>query len=361
MSASVFNSIIGTLMDVFPHVTVWYPTPHPAPLVLIAGSKQQQYFSPKYIEKELLNENIRNSLSKLNIQNDMDVLSCYIGDENDLRKAVSAFSVNSDYFPFVEFSTDVKLPKEQIFSEFVLRIRSDSINDHIDWTGLNKNEKEAWLANYQRLYEACGHLLMLDGTTNMLDKLKYSLAGLSIFPDKPAFLAARVSAEEKLFSAGVKMILSGETDQALVLSGEILKIHPQSAIAWMIRSSAMQHKGEMQQALTAAQQAVALAPDNPDVHSTLGIIWFGAGQFENAVTEYREALRLAGEASSSDKAKMLSALASAYAATGRFPEAIDAAETALGLALSAGQEDLAKSIRKQLLLFKEGTVGQKQH
>ncbi len=359
MSAPVFNSIIGTLLDVFPHVTLWYPTPHPAPLVLIAGSQQQQYFSPKHIEKSLLNENIRNNLSKLNIQNNMDVLSCYIGDENDLRKTIAAFSVNSDYFPFVEFNTDVDVTKEQIFSEFVLRTRSDSIFEHIDWTGLTKNEKEAWLVDYQRLYEACGYVLMLEGTGDMLSHLNYILSGLRIFPDKPAFLAAKASVEAKLFSSGVKMILSGKTDQALVLSGEILKIHPKSAIAWMIRSSAMQHKGEMQQSLTAAQRAVALAPDNPDAHFNLGIIWFSTKQFDKAVTEYRKALLLAGEASILDKAKMLNALASAYAATGRLPEAIDAAEGALSFALSAGQKELAESIRRQLMSFKAGRTDQR--
>lgn len=357
MSASVFNSIIGTLLDVFPHVTLWYPTPHPAPLVLIAGSEQQQYFSPKHIEKALLNEDIRNGLSKLNIQNNMDLLSCYIGDENDLRKTVTAFSVNSDYFPFVEFSTDIPVAKEQIFSGFVLRTRSNSIYEHIDWTGLTKNEKEVWLADYQRLYDACGYLLLLEGTGDMVSHLNYILSGLRIFPDKPAFLAAKASVEATLFLSGVKMVLSGKPDQALVLSDEILKIHPQSAIAWMIRSSAMQHKGQRQQALTAAQQAIALAPNNPDAHFNLGIIWFSTEQFDKAVTEYRAALQLAGEASILDKAKMLNALASAYAAAGQLPEAIDASERALGLALSASQKELAESIRRQLILFKAGRTG----
>ncbi len=361
MSTSVFNSIIGTLMDVFPHVTIWYLTPNPAPLVLIAGSEQQQYFSPKHIEKELLNENVRNSLSKLNIQNNIDVLSCYIGDEIDLRRTVAKFSVNSDYFPFVEFSTDAKLPKEQIFREFVLNVRGDSIYSHIDWTGFNKDEKEAWLADYQQLYKAYGHILMSEGTTDMLDKLKYILAGLNVFPDKPAFIAAKASAEKRIFSASVQMILSGKTDHALVLSGEILKIHPQSSTAWMIRSLAMQRKGQTQQALTAAQQAVELAPDNPDAHFGLGVIWFEAGQPERAITEYKEALRLTKETFSLDKAKTLNALATAYAAASRTSEAIDAAERAIDIALSAGQKELAESFRRQLLELKTERASQRQY
>lgn len=361
MSPSVFDSIIGTLMDVFPHVTIWYLTPHPAPLVLIVGSEQQQYFSPKHMENEMLNEDIRSSLSKLNIQNSMDVLSCYIGDETDLRKVITKFSINSDYHPFVEFDTDAKLPKEQLFSEFVLNIKGDSVYDHIDWAGFDKSKKDAWLADYRQLRKACSYILMSEGAANVLDKLKYSLAGLSLFPDKPSFLAIKASVDEKLFSAGVELILSGQTNLALVLSDEILKICPQSAVAWMIKSNALQHNRQMQQALDAARQAVAFAPDNPDAHFCLGIVLYGTGQFENAVTEYKEALRLASKTAVLDKAKMLNAMASAYAAAGRFSEAANTAETALDLASSAGQKELADSISRQILLFKKENAGQKQH
>jgi tetratricopeptide (TPR) repeat protein len=116
----------------------------------------------------------------------------------------------------------------------------------------------------------------------------------------------------------------------------------------------------MPQALAAAQQAVELAPDNPDAHFGLGIILFRDGQYDKAITEYREALRLTKETSNIDKAKTLNALADAYAAAGRLSEAIDAAEVSLNIALSAGQKDLAESIRKQLLELKARRTGQRQ-
>jgi spermidine synthase len=362
MSTSIFNSIIGTLMDVFPHVTIWYLTPHPAPLVLIAGSEQQQYFSPKYIEKNFLNEDIRDSLSKLNIQNNMDVLSCYIGDETDLRKTITSFSINSDYFPFVEFATDSKLPEEQILCQFVLSVRNNSIYNHINWTGFNKNEKEAWLEDFRRLHEAYGYILQSEGATDLLEKLKYILTSLSILPDKLAFLAARDLVEDELSSAGLKMILSNKADQALALSDRILKIYPQSAIAWMLKSVAMEQKGQTQQALSDAQQAVAIAPDNPNVHFSLGIIWLRVKQFDKAITEYKEALRLTTkEPSSLNKAKILNALTSAYTAAGRFSEAIETSEKALDLALSCDNKELAESIKKQLTSLKSRPAVQKQH
>ena len=360
MHSSIFNSIIGTLMEVFPHVTLWYLTPRPAPLVLIACSEKHQYFSPKHIEAELHKDSIRKSLSQMNIQDTMDVLSCYIGDERDLSKCIKDFSVNSDYSPFVEFSTDSRTPKRQIFKQYVLGIRSDSLYSHIDWSGFTPQEKAKFQSDYQEFYKSFGVLLELRCFDNNLDKLESLMSVIDVFGSKPFFESARAELEKELFSASINMILSGKTDEALVLSSNILKIDPQSAIAFMIRSNAMQHKGKIHQALTAAQQAMNLAPDNPDAHFSLGIIWFSTGQFEKAITEYREALQLAGQASNQDKAKMLDALASAYAAADRFPEAITTAEKAFVLALSTGQKELAEDIRKRLLLFKAGRTGQRQ-
>jgi spermidine synthase len=358
MSASVFNSIIGTLLDVFPHVTVWYPTPHPAPLVLIAGSKQQQYFSPSHIEKRMMNESVRDSLSAINIHNSVDVMSCYIGDENDLRRCIRAFSVNSDYFPFVEFNTDNWTPRWQIFRQFVTNVRSDTVYEHIDWTGLSEEEKEKWLADYQQLYKASSYLFMANGSNNWLDRVKYCMDGLSVLPDSPALLNTRTRAEEKLLSIGVNMILSGKTDNALVVSSDILKIYPQSAIAWIIRSEAMRNKGDMPSALAAAKLAVKLAPENTDARFNLGLMLLCAGQFEDAIKEYKEMLRVAEQPCSYKQAKILDVLVTTYAATGRLPDAIAAAEKAFDLASSTGQKEMVRRIRKQLLSFKVGRTAQ---
>lgn len=360
MPVSVVESIIGTLLDVFPHVTLWCLTPNLAPLVLVAGSEQQQYFSPKHIENELRKPAVRNSLSKTNICNNMDVLSCYIADENDLRECIKDFSINSDYAPFVEFTTDSVVPRTQIFRKFVSNVRGESVYKHIDWTGFSEESKARWLADYQKLYKVSNYLLKSYDTTDSLDELKYSLDGLEILPDNPALLNVKADAEERLFSDSVKLILAGKTDDALALARDLLKIHPRSAIGWMIRSSAFQNKGNLQEALAAAHRAVQLAPDSANARFNLGFMLFNLGQFEKAIDEYEHMLQLAEQISSEDKAKMLEALASAYAATGRLPEAISTAEKALELASSTGQKEMAEHIRRRLLLFKSEGASQRQ-
>ncbi|UCE98606.1 MAG: fused MFS/spermidine synthase [Planctomycetota bacterium] len=359
MSASVLKSIIGTAMEVFPHFTLWYLTTNPAPLVVIVGSEQQQYFSLKHIENELLKDGVRNSLSEIGIYKSMDVLSCYIGDENDLSKHITDFSINSDYFPFVEFNTDSKEPKWQIFRQFVMDVRTNSVYDHIDWTGFSEEEKSKWLKGYQQLREASTYLFMACGSTNDLDKLKYSVEGLSVLPDNPALLHGRAGVEKALLLDGVEMVLAGDTDNALALADRILEVHPKSAIAWIIKSSAISSKGDMQGALSAARQAVDIAPEKSEAHFNLGFTLFRLGQFDKAITEYEQAM--ASKLVSFEQVQILDALISTYAAAGRLADAIATAEKAIDIASSTGQKDIAERISKRLLSLKATHTNQQQH
>ena len=358
--ASMLNSMFGTMMDVFPYVTVWYMTPNPAAYFLVVGSKQPQYFSPRHIENELSKTGVRESLSLIDINNSMDVFSCYIGDENDLRRCIKSFTVNSDYFPFIEFITDNLPAGGGAFRTFVFELRGGSIYKHIDWRGFTEGQKSKWLSDYERLYEVSTYLLLSNGADDYFARMQYCMEGLRILPTNPALLDVRERAERDLFFICKGLIESGGVDKALSVAGGILEIHPQSAIAWMIRSSAMQGSGEMQKALDAARMAVHFAPDDAAARSQLGFVLFSVGQFEQAVAEYKEALRFAESATTSwrgkvtgfDKAQTWNALASTYASAGRFSEAIAAAEKALDLAVSAGRKKMAEDIKKRLLLLR---------
>ena len=106
------------------------------------------------------------SLAEVDVDNSMDVLNCYIGDEIDLKGAVGDFQINSDYRPFVEFDSDYFIDSDYYpFVEwtksswkpskqrFVITVREDSFASHIDWTGLTDGDKQRWLKRYGRRYE----------------------------------------------------------------------------------------------------------------------------------------------------------------------------------------------------------------
>lgn len=387
MPPSVFSSIIGTVLEVFPHVTIWYLTPNPAPLILIAASQQQQFYSPEYMVRCLRKEGVGAGLAEIYMNNNIDILSCYVADERDLQKVVKAFSVNSDYSPFIEFCTDTSIPKKQIFQQFVMSVRSDSLYDHIDWTGFSRAERQQWIQDYKQLYAASTHQLLARNSPNALDQLKHSLAGLEILPDNPALRETKNELEKKLLYTCSIMATSGRADNALAVADQILQIDPASATAWIIRSLVMRFSGDMPQALANAKHAARLAPQSPEVRLNLGYILFNMGKLKQSLSEYRKILELspdmpealiacarilvavknadfynpteavssaerACELTGYKKVEMLVVLSTAYAAAGRIGEAIDTIQKAIERAQTNGQKEAAQNLQNRLLLLK---------
>jgi spermidine synthase len=363
MPASAFKSIIGTLMEVFPHVTLWFPTANPAPLVLIIGSQKQQYFSPAHIETELRRENVIESMSSVSVNSSVDVLSCYIGDEEDLQRVIKGFSINSDYRPFVEFTTDGRTPQNEIFARFVMNAQGDSLHKHLDWSGLSEVQKQKWLDSYKLTKEAAAYLFRAEVCQTNLEMLKHAVKGLDVLPNYGALLNGKQRAERQLYAESVAMIESGHPENALELALEMLKIDAHSGMAWIIIVNAKESQGDMKGALRAAERAVEFGPDNQEAHFDLGFILFRLGRFEAAIAEYERMLELAeqeGKITAFRRVQMLAVLADAYAAAGRLDEAVLTARKALDSALSTGRPDIIARMRRRLISLRADQAAQPQ-
>ncbi|MBN2313283.1 MAG: fused MFS/spermidine synthase [Sedimentisphaerales bacterium] len=288
---NVIDSIIGTMMDVFPYVTVWYMTPEPAQYFLVVGSKQPQYFSPEHIEAELSKDGVRDSLALINIHNSMDVISCYLGDQDDLRRVIRSYCFNTDVKPYIEFTAADQPGGNTLFRRFIASVRCDSVYAHIDWGGFDEERKDKWLENYARLHEASTYLLMSNGAPTLLDRLDCCMEGLKIMPDNPALLNLKTRTEKDMFSFCADLILSNKAEAALVQAEKMLDIHPRSAVAWMIKSLSMQKKGNVKEGLEAAATAIRLEPGIADAHFVLGSLLSGSGRLDEAATAYDKILR----------------------------------------------------------------------
>ena len=119
---------------------------------------------------------------------------------------------------------------------------------------------------------------------------------------------------------------------------------------------------QFDKAVTEYREALRLKPDKPDVLEMLAevLIIDKEADFYNPSGAVRLAER-ACELTGYKKAQMLNTLASTYGAAGRFPDAISTAEKALDLASSAGQKELAEYISARLLLFRAAHTLSQQH
>ena len=149
-------------------------------------------------------------------------------------------------------------------------------------------------------------------------------------------------------------------------------------------ATALHAKGNVNEAIDHYRQALQAGPGNPKVHYNLGITLGLIGQADEALKHFREAMRLRDDwpqpmaaaawilasrsgielADSAEAvrlalravqitghrdAKLLSTLATAYAATGQFDRALRVVETAIELGQSEFPDDAtAAAIREQL-------------
>ena len=286
---SGFDSIVGTFLEVYPYVTIWFPTTKPYIFFYLVGSRDRQIFSPKHIDEKLGKENIRNSVAYLNFNNSSDVLSCYIADESDIRIYLKNFHLNSDYTPYVEFNLDqTRLVPMEFFRQFVGTIRQNSLVRHMDWTGLTQAQQDKWRKQQELLYEVSGYVLKSYGEENISHLMQNTFDGLRLMPEHPALVEQR----QRNLSLAKGSIYAGSADEAINNMDTLLITRPELADAYLVKAWALEKKNQIDESVTAAKTAVHYAPDNAPAHNYLGGIFMNLGQLDNAIFHYKEAAQL---------------------------------------------------------------------
>ncbi len=263
------QSVIGTILEVFPYVTLWYPTTEPGPYFVIVGSKRPQSFSPRHIDSELAKPAVRESLAQIGCRDSVDVLSCYVADEGDLRQYVTAHLTNSDYFPAVEFCTEPEPGNFYALRQFFTTIRSDSACEHVDWAGIGESEKASWLGRFEKAHQVATHIFLAESSPDYLETLRHAMSGLVVIGDHHALLVLKQTAEHALLEQGLKAVKAGDASRAMHLARSVVEMDPDSAQAWVLRSQAERAAGNLPLAQAAARTAFELAPEDLGVQFNL--------------------------------------------------------------------------------------------
>jgi len=328
MPISCTNSVLGTICEVFPYVTVWFPTTAPSgyDFWYVVGSSQPQMFSPRYIDEQLSKQAVRKSAGLMNLVNSHYVLSCYIGDQDDLRRYLTNYTVNSDYRPFVEFASDdnePRLVKKKWFAEFLAKVRRGGIGKHIDWTGMLPDQRDKWIQEHKAFYTASTWLLKSRVQENLLWQLANSYEALAAVPDHPGLIQQTDMALAQIF---VRLGRGLPVDVAMSEVDKALATAPEFGAGWVVKSWALQATGRMDEALDAAGKALQYLPGSVHVQDNMGRLLVNLGRIDEAVEHYRKAIELMP-----DKAPLYFSLGALYAKQDRLDEAIS--EFRKGLAI----------------------------
>ncbi|MCF7956734.1 MAG: hypothetical protein K9M75_13105, partial [Phycisphaerae bacterium] len=401
-----FDSILGTFVETFRHTTIWFPTTKAFSFFYIVGSEDEQSFSLKHIAKQLKDENIRGSVSFLNWQNDLDVMTCYIGDENDILRYLKGYNVNSDYLPFVEFSYTAK-SKQDLFrgglaEQFVKTVRGDSILNHIDWSGVSDETRQLWLSKQKTSYQAASHILDAAFTKDSFLILRSISKALQFAPDKQEL----VEWLDKGLNDLKEAIEKSPPNAVLPKLEAELRKSPDFGAVWLASSWVLQRKNVHGNALDAAKKAVlympysklarenlnAISKKSAKIESSspfkLAILAIQQNKIEDAILHFDHALTLkpqrsevlnnlawlravyngrnsfdpskavkhalkACELTQYKKANYIDTLAIAYAANGDFSKAVEMEKRAIEIANLSKQQNLIENFQKHLSLFKK--------
>jgi tetratricopeptide (TPR) repeat protein len=299
-------------------------------------------FSPAEIDIKLRNKNIRNSTNYVNFLDSRFVLSCYIGDQDDLKRYLSEYRLNSDFHPYVEFSTDINdftpyfdsdteflkadfVEKKKWFGQFIDKVRrNNSLMKHIEWTGVSPEAQEAWLDSYQNFYKVSTYLILhARGGGNLFQLLIVNYDCMKILPEHPALYFL-----EDQYLTTIKKDLRSQraANSAMQYIEWMLKQRPELGAAWLLKSLSMQLFDNIPEAMSTAEKAVQFGPYSVHAQSNLGIMLMRTGEVDKAIACFNEGIHL----KPSDPSSYYN-LGLAFAKLERFDDAVSQFVTVLQL------------------------------
>jgi tetratricopeptide (TPR) repeat protein len=153
-------------------------------------------------------------------------------------------------------------------------------------------------------------------------------------------------------SLGVALVSQGKFAEGMPELQLALKSSPDAKTHYHY-ALALHALGKFDEALTHYREAVRLEPENPDYLNDLA--WLLATCAKDGVRNGEQAAQLAEKACSlrDQEARFWGTLDAAYAEAGRFDDAIATAQKARDLAVGAGQHDVADAAERRLVLYKE--------
>lgn len=95
---------------------------------------------------------------------------------------------------------------------------------------------------------------------------------------------------EVRFNLGLALLERDGANEAEIIAQELIKSHPHAAESWILQTAVAAKLGHLEVALSASQQAISLAPRNADALKNYGLLLRDAGQVDEALDIFRQAL-----------------------------------------------------------------------
>ena len=156
----------------------------------------------------------------------------------------------------------------------------------------------------------------------------------------------------------------GRPEEAITHYEEVVKLRPDYGDAYYNFGSVLFQQGRIDDAIAQWEKALAMQPNDAEAHTSLGNAFFAkglAGKSDCPLSKGRNgatAVSLATQAveiSGGKDAIFFRTLAASYGECGKFADAIAAAEKGRQIAISRGDSHLARTLERDIALYRANT------
>ncbi|MBT3295346.1 MAG: fused MFS/spermidine synthase [Verrucomicrobia bacterium] len=291
MPPDCFKSVVGTFAEVFPHVTVWFPTVRIDHCVLLIGSASKQVFDPELAASRLSKPDVAENLNGIHLFDTHDLFSCYFGDREDLQDYIQGYRPNSDYTPYVEFSPHPFLTergKWEFLLQFADSVRRGTAEKHLNMSAWEDGSRSAYTRDLDLLDGFTAHVIRLTAGENI------------VLDDQPERLVARLDeylARHDRYIHGyvIRALMLrglGRPQDAIRDAGRALDLDPENHFALRQRAGLHVAQGMFREALSDLDRAITGNPDDFVLHFNRGLSHVNVGEFAKGIEDYSTALAM---------------------------------------------------------------------
>ena len=163
---------------------------------------------------------------------------------------------------------------------------------------------------------------IIDQLTNL-----YNQGKLEVVVEQAQKLTAQYTESAALWNlTGASAIQIGQLDLAIVAFQQVLAIKPNTPEAYSNMGVALKDQGKLDEAIESCNKAISIKPDNPDAYNNIGLALTEQGKVEEAMAAYNKALAI-----QPDYAKAYNNMGNALKRQGKLDEAIKAYSKALAI------------------------------
>lgn len=292
LSNEDYFMILKTFAKTFENSSLWFTGTDS----FLIGTMSPMKIDWETLGKKLAIPGVNADLQKINLEDINELLSCYVTNQDGLLKASEEYLVNSDNYPYLEFSAPKSMYKRTVSQNLakLIPVRSD-LTPYL----VNASTTEVHL--YQRHYQAKLYDLEAEYYAEANQKAQEIEAYEKIIRLLPDNRHSRQILSGYYLEKAAYFFQQKKYPEAIEFYQKLTKIEADKAGNYLSLGYAYLAQQYYDDAIANFVKAVELEPANSDAMYILGLVYEKTGRLEKATIQWKKLLVLPNSDLSKDK------------------------------------------------------------